>query len=118
MAEQQTPPVQFARTSDGVSIAYTVAGSGPPLVVCGGTSSTHVERLWRSPGLRANADRLSAHFSVYQFDWRNTGSSTRGVPFGREEWILDMEAMFGLFDDPADVIAGGPPVAPFVATHQ
>ncbi len=26
------PPVQYARTSDGVNIAYTVAGSGRPYV--------------------------------------------------------------------------------------
>ncbi|MEZ4493232.1 MAG: LuxR C-terminal-related transcriptional regulator [Dehalococcoidia bacterium] len=114
----EVPPIRYVKTSDGVSIAYTVAGSGPPLVYGQGTTTSHTELFWRSPGLRAPLERPSAYFTVYQFDWRNTGSSTRGVPFGREEWILDMEAMFGLFDDPADVIAGGPPVAPFVATHQ
>lgn len=112
------PPVQFTRTSDGVSIAYTVAGSGPPLVYCWGTTSSHTELFWRSPGLRAPLEQMSAHFTVYQFDWRNTGSSTRGVPFGRDEWIRDMEAVFSLFDGPANIVAGGPPVAPYVAHHQ
>lgn len=112
------PPVQFTRTSDGVSIAYTVAGSGPPLVFCWGTTSSHTELFWRSPGLRVPVEQMSAHFTVYQFDWRNTGSSTRGVPFGRDEWIRDLEAVFSLFDGPANVVAGGPPVAPYVAHHQ
>jgi DNA-binding CsgD family transcriptional regulator len=114
----EIPPIRYVKTSDGVAIAYTVAGSGPPLVYCWGTTSSHTGLVWRSPGLRAPAERLSAYFTVYQFDWRNTGSSTRGVPFGRDEWIRDLEAVFSLFDGPADIVAGGPPVAPYVAGHQ
>ena len=26
------PPIQYAKTSDGVNIAYTTAGGGPPVV--------------------------------------------------------------------------------------
>ena len=111
------PPLQFTRTSDGVSIAYTVAGSGPPLVWGRGTTSSHTELIWRSPGLRATAEQLSAYFTVLQFDWRNTGSSTRGVPFGRDEWLRDLDAIFSLFDGPADCILGGPPHVPYVADN-
>ena len=28
------PRIQYAKTSDGVSIAYATSGQGPPLVVC------------------------------------------------------------------------------------
>jgi DNA-binding CsgD family transcriptional regulator/pimeloyl-ACP methyl ester carboxylesterase len=111
------PPVQFTRTSDGVSIAYTVAGSGPPLVLCWGCFNTHTALRWRSPGLRVPTERLSAHFTVYEFDWRNTGSSTRGVPFGREEWLRDLEAVFALFDEPANLVVYSPAAVPYVACN-
>ncbi len=111
------PPLQFTRTSDGVSIAYTVAGSGPPLVFGRGTTTSHTELLWRSPGLRAAPEQLSAYFTVLQFDWRNTGSSMRGVPFGRDEWLRDLDAVFSLFDGPADLFISGPPCVPYVADN-
>lgn len=111
------PPLQFTRTSEGVSIAYTVAGSGPPLVFGRGTTTSHTELIWRSPGLRATPEQLSALFTVIQFDWRNTGSSTRGVPFGRDEWLHDLDAVFSLFDGPADLIVSGPPCVPYVADN-
>ncbi len=28
------PQIQYAKTADGVSIAYATRGQGPPLVVC------------------------------------------------------------------------------------
>ena len=111
------PPLQFTRTSDGVSIAYTVAGSGPLLVFGRGTTTSHTELIWRSPGLRVAPEALSAYFTVLQFDWRNTGSSTRGVPFGRDEWMRDLDAVFSLFDGPADLIVSGPPCVPYVADN-
>ena len=43
-----TPRIQFATTSDGVSIAYAVAGSGPPLIVMPGWVS-HLELEWDGP---------------------------------------------------------------------
>ncbi|GAB4331068.1 MAG: alpha/beta fold hydrolase [Dehalococcoidia bacterium] len=111
------PPVQFTRTSDGVSIAYTVAGSGPPLLFTWGSKMSDMEVTWRSPATRPHLKRLTEHFTLYQFDWRNTGSSTRGVPFGRDEWIRDLEAVFSLFDDPVSLIAPDPSPVSYVANN-
>jgi len=40
--------ISFCTTSDGVRIAYAIAGNGPPLIRVGGWL-THVERDWDSP---------------------------------------------------------------------
>jgi DNA-binding CsgD family transcriptional regulator/pimeloyl-ACP methyl ester carboxylesterase len=117
VGKMNAPPLQFTRTSDGVSIAYTVAGSGPLLILARGTTTSHTELLWRSPGLRAAPEQLSAFFTVLQFDWRNTGSSTRGAPFGRDEWLRDLDAVFSLFDGPADLFISGPQCVPYVADN-
>lgn len=114
----EVPPIRYVKTSDGVSIAYTVAGSGPPLVYGQGTTTSHTELFLRSPGLRAPLERLSAYFTVYQFDWRNTGSSTRGVPFGLDEWLCDVAAVFSLFDEPANLIARNPLSVLYVAQQS
>ena len=37
------PPVQYTMTSDGVSIAWTEAGQGPALLLCGAAPWTHVQ---------------------------------------------------------------------------
>lgn len=72
------PPVQFTRTSDGVSIAYTVAGSGLSLVFCWGTSLSHTELVLRSSGLRAPIEerharniygKLSGHNRTHAANW-------------------------------------------------
>jgi len=41
------PRIQYAKTSDGVSIAYAVAGDGPPLVRVPLPGANHVQRDWR-----------------------------------------------------------------------
>lgn len=49
MPDQQ---IRFCTTSDGVRIAYGVAGDGPPVVFCPGIYS-HIELDWVYPWRRA-----------------------------------------------------------------
>ena len=47
------PQVQYAKTSDGVSIAYTVTGEGPPLLILPPNHSTQSCQLeWSHPASR------------------------------------------------------------------
>ncbi len=38
------PQVQYAKTSDGVNIAFASMGEGPPLVRLGSPGAAHVQR--------------------------------------------------------------------------
>ena len=40
------PRIQYAKTSDGVSIAFAVKGEGPPLVRVPPPAMAHVQRDW------------------------------------------------------------------------
>jgi pimeloyl-ACP methyl ester carboxylesterase/DNA-binding CsgD family transcriptional regulator len=94
----QTPAVQYAKTSDGWSIAFGISGSGTPLVYAPSTFS-HVQLDWtntyffpsRPQALRALAER----FRLVQFDVRGQGMSDRGLPdsFRVEDFVLDLEAV-------------------------
>jgi hypothetical protein len=56
------PLLRYATTSDGVSIAYATAGSGPPLVRVTGGLWDRAQGYWRIPSMRRQLERLSAHF--------------------------------------------------------
>ncbi len=64
------PPIRHARTKEGVSIAYSVAGSGPLLVMCDGPF------LPLATGWGDNVGaKLAEWFRVVRFDARGIGSS-------------------------------------------
>jgi class 3 adenylate cyclase len=72
--EQQ---IRFAKTSDGVSIAYATAGSGPPLVyVCGWPGNLAME--WEQDFLRDFLVAFAAEFTLVRYDMRNSGLSETG----------------------------------------
>ena len=73
------PPVQYTRTSDGISIAFCVFGSGPPLVILSPLPFSHVQAEWRSPPQRRWYEALSSRSSVIRFDPRGCGLSDRDV---------------------------------------
>jgi class 3 adenylate cyclase len=88
------PRIQYAKTSDGVSIACAVIGKGRPLVL--------VPQLWgdlamyaSGPGLRSFIDPLAeAGHQVIAFDPRGSGSSDRRIPnYSPEGRLKDLEAV-------------------------
>lgn len=72
----ETPPIQYVKTSDGVSIAYAVFGEGPPIVYAAGlTTNLHAVAL---PAVRATIGALvESGWSVIRYDPRGMGSSDR-----------------------------------------
>jgi class 3 adenylate cyclase/pimeloyl-ACP methyl ester carboxylesterase len=79
------PRIQYARTSDGVNIAFFVIGVGPPLVVGPPTPWTHLAMEWKDPAYRAWDERLARSFRVIRFDSRGSGLSDRDPPDGSVE---------------------------------
>ena len=72
------PPVRYTRTEDGVGIAYTVYGDGPPLIVSTGPLMP-LDFGWIEDGLW---ERLSASFQLVRFDPRGCGLSDRHGVWG------------------------------------
>jgi class 3 adenylate cyclase/pimeloyl-ACP methyl ester carboxylesterase len=90
------PRIQYAKTSDGVNIAYAVFGSGPAIVFATGIwGNTH---LYKS-GITnwTFADRLiSLGWSVITYDGRGTGSSERepqAVDYTLDGRLKELEAV-------------------------
>jgi len=70
------PRIQYAKTSDGVNIAYYAIGEGaPPLVYM--TPGSHLEREWQYPEQRAWLQRLAQRYRIIRYDGRGSGLSDR-----------------------------------------
>jgi class 3 adenylate cyclase/pimeloyl-ACP methyl ester carboxylesterase len=93
------PRIQYATTTDGVSIAYSVAGSGPPLVRVTPAVWNHVEAYWRIAQYRKMAERLAETYTFINYDARGTGLSQKGTEdFRLEARLLDLEAVLAALD--------------------
>ncbi len=75
--------IQYARTSDGIDIAYTVFGEGPDMLVAPGFV-THLDLIWDLPPFQSILT-LGERFRVIVFDKRGTGLSDRSLGFGSLE---------------------------------
>jgi pimeloyl-ACP methyl ester carboxylesterase len=113
--------IRFARSFDGVQIAYAVHGSGPPLLVDSCWLS-HLQFDWQSPVWRHYLVELGRIATVVRFDERGHGLSDRGVTdHSLEARVADLEAVAddaGL--DRFAVLAmaqGGPVAIEYVARH-
>jgi class 3 adenylate cyclase len=70
------PQVHWAKTPDGLHIAYQDVGSGPALVLVNGMYS-HIEVYWEWPQFARFVERLATSLRVLHFDRRGTGMSDR-----------------------------------------
>jgi class 3 adenylate cyclase len=87
------PQIHYARTSDGVSIAYTVSGEGPPIVVCPHLfESFSLEYLF--PDLHQIRQALSVGHRVVRYDVRGSGLSQRDPQdVSHTALVRDLEAV-------------------------
>jgi Tol biopolymer transport system component len=54
------PRIQYAKTSDGVSIAFATYREGRPLVWSTDPTTSHVQREWQQPNYRAAITAFAA----------------------------------------------------------
>ena len=66
--------IKFCTTADGVSIAYSVVGTGPHIVRVLG-HFTHLEMEWEWPDLRRFWEELAEAHTVVRYDGRGMGLS-------------------------------------------
>src|ERR1700722_18654455 len=85
--------VKFCMTRDGVQLAYSRVGSGPPLVKTGNWM-THLEFDFESPIWRHLYRELSRDHSLIRYDARGNGLSDRDVEeVSFETFVSDLEAV-------------------------
>ncbi len=96
--------IRFARTRDGVTLAWARAGAGPALVKASNWL-THLEFEWESPVWQHWMQFLAGHFTFVRYDERGCGMS---------DWIVNDYAAARWNDDLEDVVAAAQPDAPFV----
>ena len=90
MPEQQ---IRFCRSSDGVQLAWSSMGQGPPLVRTGNWM-THLEKDLESPIWRHLWRDLSRDHMLVRYDARGMGLSDWELDeISFETWVRDLEAV-------------------------
>ncbi|MEP7214809.1 MAG: adenylate/guanylate cyclase domain-containing protein [Anaerolineaceae bacterium] len=86
------PQIRYARTTDGVSIAYTVTGSGPTVIHMPEQPFSH-QLLWPEVFPDAYAS-MALWFRTVRYDVRGSGMSDRDViDFSLEAMLRDLDAV-------------------------
>ena len=85
--------IRLCTTSDGVRIAYSAIGEGPPVVWVPGWVS-HLELDWEIPPIRTRWEAYAEQFTLIRLDKRGTGLSDRKVhDYSLEARVRDLEAV-------------------------
>jgi pimeloyl-ACP methyl ester carboxylesterase len=88
------PEIRYARTADGVHIAYQEVGDGPPDVVYANSFVSHIEVSWEYPRAARFYERMASFCRLVLFDRRGTGLSDPIVEsFTMEDRIADIAAV-------------------------
>ena len=107
------PQVQYAKTSDGVSIAFASMGEGPPLVRVVQPGVAHVQREWAM--YPDGFQPLTRTFRLVWYDPRGSGLSDRDeTDYSMEAMMRDLEAVIdrtGLRSFTVWAVGGSVPMA-------
>jgi class 3 adenylate cyclase len=88
------PRIQYAKTPDGVSIAFWTLGEGQPLVQMSSLPLSHIQLEWQDPGWHRWYERLAEKRKLVRYDGRGTGLSDRHVAdYSVEAHMLDLQAV-------------------------
>ena len=88
------PRIQYAKTPDGVSIAFWTLGEGQPLVQMPSLPLSHIQLEWQDPGWRRWYERLAEKRKLVRYDGRGSGLSDRHVAdYSVDAHMLDLQAV-------------------------
>ena len=92
-AVQSQQDVRFCRTANGVRLAYSAIGAGPPLVKTGNWM-THLEYDLESPIWRHVWRELAREHTLIRYDTRGNGLSDWDADdISFDAWVSDLEAV-------------------------
>jgi pimeloyl-ACP methyl ester carboxylesterase len=88
------PRIQYAKTADGVSIAFWTLGEGMPYVQMPNSPFSHIQLEWQDPDQRRLYERTAEKRKLIRYDGRGSGLSDRDVAdYSLEAQMLDLEAV-------------------------
>ena len=88
------PRISYARSADGVSVAFTVAGAGPGVVFVPWVPFSNLRMEWQNPRLSRVFEQLAQRLTLVHYDGRGTGHSQRDVTdLSLEAMVSDLEAV-------------------------
>ncbi len=88
------PRIQYAKTEDGVNIAYWTLGEGPPLLMTPGSPISKSLQSWQVPEGRAYLEKLARNRLLIRYDHRGTGNSEHDLSeVSFEAYVADIEAV-------------------------
>ena len=114
-------PIEYARTNDGVSIAFWTLGEGTAFVhLTLGTTAGDGE--WEIPECRRWYERLASKWTLVRYDNRGEGLSDRNVSVrSLEASVVDLETVVKRLGLDRFVLFGpwygGPPAIAYAARH-
>ena len=92
----RVPRISYARSADGVSLAFTVAGDGPALVFVPWVPFSNLRMEWQNPLLHRVFEQMAQDLTLVHYDGRGTGHSQRDVTdVSLEAMVSDLEAVIG-----------------------
>jgi len=88
------PRISYARSADGVSLAFTVAGHGPALVFVPWVPFSNLRMEWQNTFLSGIFEQLARRLTVIHYDGRGTGHSQRDVTdLSLDAMVADLDAV-------------------------
>ena len=88
------PRIQYAKTADGVSIAFWTLGEGEPLVITPPQIWSHLQLEWQNPMIRSWYEQLAETRRLVRYDFRGQGLSERNVrDLTFDAFVLDLETV-------------------------
>ncbi len=88
------PRIQYAKTSDGVSIAYWTLGTGTPFILMPSTMLSPSMRHWETERGRRWFARLAENRMLIRYDHRGCGHSSDDlVDYSLDSRLRDLEAV-------------------------
>jgi class 3 adenylate cyclase len=88
------PRIQYTQTEDGLSIAYSEMGEGPPLIALPNPPITNLEMEVQIDGYAHMFRRLAENFRLIRYDSRGSGLSDRSLEnYSLDGFLLDLVAV-------------------------
>jgi class 3 adenylate cyclase len=88
------PRIQYAKTTDGVSIAFWTLGQGVPFVHMPILPWSHIQLEWQDPGFRRYYEREAERKRLIRYDGRGSGLSERNVAdYSFDAHMRDLQAV-------------------------
>jgi class 3 adenylate cyclase len=117
MVVEMQQRIQYATTSDGVSIAYTDTGSGPPLISMPVPGFSHAEL---SPQMYGPVFApMAERYRIVTYDARGSGLSDRGaIDFSVDAMLRDLDAVVDRVGFDSFVLAAWITATPIAVTYE